>query len=78
LRDGGTEHDEVGIFGGSLGVASCVIHDAEFLAFADAGGAADQPVDRFGESALTEGEAERSAEQADAGQGDFVEQHGDI
>ena len=55
-----------------------MVHDAQLVAFGDAGAAANEAIHFFREAALFDGQPQRAAQQTDAGERDFVEMHGAI
>src|SRR5207247_11388825 len=65
----------VGVLHRAERITGGMVHDAELVAFGNAGAAPDQTIHLLRQTALFDGQSKRAAEQADAGHGDFLELH---
>jgi len=61
-----TEHDQVRVLDRPERIAGGMVHDAQSVAFGDAGAAADEAVHLLRQSPLFNGKTERAAQQTDA------------
>ena len=75
LRERGAKHEEIGILHSTERIAGGMVHDAQPVAFGDAGAAAHETIHFFRQTALFDGQSQRAAQQTDPGERDFVEVH---